>query len=231
MIKKIIYKIKRRWAHSSSDRMISYLRKKGMKIGERVTLFQVRDIVIDITRPSLVEIGDDVALTKGFTLLTHGYDWMVLRNLYGELIPSSGKVIIGNNVFIGFNVTVLKGVEIGQNSIIGAGSLVTKSIPPNSVAAGNPAKVICTIEEYRNKRKRECLGEAIEYAKSIPKAFNREAKIEDFWEEFPLFMDGDTLDDKLPIKNQLGHMYDSYRQNNKALFCGFEEFIKEANKR
>lgn len=231
MIKKIISKIERKWAQSSSLRMISYLRKKGVKIGDRVSFFQIKDIDIDVTRPSLVEIGDDVALTKGLTLLTHGYDWMVLRNLYGELIPSSGKVVIGNNVFIGFNVTILKGVKIGPNSIIGAGSLVNKSIPPNSVAAGNPARVICTIEEYRNKRKTVCLEEAIEYAKSIPTSLNRQPKIEDFWEEFPLFMDGKELNSQLPIKKQLGHMYDVYKNNNKASFSSFEEFIKEVNNR
>lgn len=56
-------------------------------------------------------------------------------------------VFIGDNVWLGANVTVLKGVNIGENSIIGAGSIVTHSIPANVIAAGNPCKVIKTISE------------------------------------------------------------------------------------
>lgn len=55
------------------------------------------------------------------------------------------EVCIGNNVWLGMNVTVLKGVHIGENSLIGAGSIVTKDIPANVVAAGNPCKVIKTL--------------------------------------------------------------------------------------
>ena len=55
-------------------------------------------------------------------------------------------VVIGNNVWLGANVTVLKGVTIGENSIIGMGSIVTKDIPANVVAAGNPCKVIRNLE-------------------------------------------------------------------------------------
>jgi len=51
-------------------------------------------------------------------------------------------VTIGNNVWIGGNVTILPGVTIGDNCTIGAGSVVTRDIPDNSVAAGNPARVI-----------------------------------------------------------------------------------------
>lgn len=57
----------------------------------------------------------------------------------------SEPIIIGDNVFIGTRVTILKGVSIGNNVIIGAGSLVCKSIPPNCIAAGNPCKVIKSI--------------------------------------------------------------------------------------
>jgi maltose O-acetyltransferase len=59
----------------------------------------------------------------------------------------SAPVIIGNNVWLGSRVIVLKGVTIGDNSIVGAMGLVTRSIPPNSIAAGVPAKVIRTIEQ------------------------------------------------------------------------------------
>lgn len=64
-----------------------------------------------------------------------------------------GKIFIGNYVYIGANAVVLPGVTIGDNSLIAAGSVVTKSIPANVVVAGNPAKIICTIEEYYERNK------------------------------------------------------------------------------
>jgi acetyltransferase-like isoleucine patch superfamily enzyme len=230
ILKKIINRIIKEWAFSSSNRMVSFLKKKGIKVGERVTFHQRTNISIDLTRPTLVEIGSDVSLTRGLTILTHGYDWVVLRNIYGELLSSSGKVVIGNNVFIGFNTTILKGVRIGDNCIIGAGSTVTRSIPPNSVAAGVPAKVICTIDQYYSKRKKECVEEAFEYAESIRSAYGREPYINEFWEEFPLFLDGESNAIELPIKKQLGHMFDEYKLNHKAKFNSFEEFLIASKK-
>ena len=54
----------------------------------------------------------------------------------------TAPVIIGNNVWIGMNATILKGVTIGENSVVAAGSVVTKSVPPNTVVAGNPAQIV-----------------------------------------------------------------------------------------
>ena len=65
-----------------------------------------------------------------------------------------GKVKIGNRVFIGANSTVLCNVTIGDDVIIGAGSVVTKSIPSNSVVAGNPAKIIGRTSDYMDKQKK-----------------------------------------------------------------------------
>ena len=57
------------------------------------------------------------------------------------------KITIGNNVWIGTNAVILPGVTIGENSIIGAGSIVTKDVPPNVVAVGNPCRVMRSIKE------------------------------------------------------------------------------------
>lgn len=84
-IKKKIYKEK-----YSSETYISWLRQQGMKIGERVKVFVPTKTTIDITRPWLIEIGDDVQITEGVTILTHGYDWSVLKGVYGEVLGSSG---------------------------------------------------------------------------------------------------------------------------------------------
>lgn len=62
-----------------------------------------------------------------------------------------GKVIIGNKVFIGAGTIIFPNVSIGDNSIIGAGSVATRYIPANVVAAGNPAKILCTLYYYLSK--------------------------------------------------------------------------------
>lgn len=70
-----------------------------------------------------------------------------------ENVDLMGRVVIGNNVFIGINTIILPGVEIGDNVIIGAGSIVTKNILSNTVACGVPARALCSIEEYYTKNK------------------------------------------------------------------------------
>jgi len=138
---------------------VAYLRKKGVAIGKG-TMFYGR-IGIDLVEPSLLEVGENCRFTDGVQILTHGYEWVVLREKYGELhLASPEKVVIEDNVFIGKNSIILKGVRIGKNTIIGAGSVVTKDIPADSVAAGNPCKVIMNLDEYWEKMKSECVKEA-----------------------------------------------------------------------
>lgn len=83
-----------------------------------------------------------------------------------------GTITIGNNVFIGEGTTVLRNVKIGDNVIIGAASTVTKDIPSDCVAAGNPATVIMTLEEYKNKRQFALLTEAKNNAIYLYKKYN-----------------------------------------------------------
>lgn len=101
-------------------------------------------------------------LTYGLSIIAHDYSWSMLRKSHNIIAPTGGgKVTIGNNVFVGVNSIILRNSSIGDNCIIGAGSVVCTSIPPNSVATGNPAKVIMSLDEYCEKRKRNVLKEAI----------------------------------------------------------------------
>lgn len=95
------------------------------------------------TEPFLVEIGDNVTIASDVKLITHDGSGRLFEKVFRYR-----KIIIGNNVFVGMNSILLLGVEVGDNVLIGAGSVVTKSIPPNSVVAGNPAKIICSFDEY-----------------------------------------------------------------------------------
>ena len=170
----------------NSHLYISFLKKKGVTIDEG-TAFYGR-VTIDWTRPYLVEIGKNCILTNGVVLLTHGFDLSVLLKVYGEMFCSSGKVVLEGNNFVGMNTVILKGVNIGRNTIIGACSVVTHDIPSNCIAAGNPCKVIMTLDEYYKKRKLLHVEEAKVYALEIYKKTKRFPKITDFsWEEFPIF--------------------------------------------
>lgn len=99
----------------------------------------------------------------------------VLRNLYPKLkdIDLFGKIIIGNNVHIGTNAVIMPGVKIGNNCIIGVSAVVTKDIPDNSVVAGIPARVIKTIEEYKEKNIHSFI-----YSKNISAEKKREFVLE-----------------------------------------------------
>lgn len=211
-----------------------YLRKKGIKIGEDVVFTNRYTLDIDLHKPSLIEIGNRVFINRGFSLLTHDYVTFCFLPIYHDYVSSQGKVKIGNNVAFGRNVTVLKGVSIGDNVFIGYGSIVTKDIPSNSIAIGSPAKVICSLNEFYQKRKESYLEEAVEYAQSIKERFGRDPVIEDFFEEFPLFINGSDSNkylDKLPIKSQLGTFYTEYCKEHKSYFANFEEFMDYTNKK
>lgn len=210
---------------------IWFLRRKGIKIGNNFIIRSnglLADILIDISRPSLITIGDNVTINKNFCLLTHDFVSGVFLNKYHSFVPSSGRVTIGNNVRFGVNCTVLKGVTIGDNCFIGAGSLVSKDIPSNCIAVGSPCKPIMTLDDYFERRKKQCVDEALDYARSIKERFGRRPVLSDFWEEFPLFLKGTDDEPDIPIKEQLKEAYSFYRENNNPVFDGFEDFLKEA---
>lgn len=122
--------------------------------------------MIDETRPWLLKIGDNVRITHGVQILTHDYSKSVLQTRYGENIGEGGETVIGNNVFIGMNSVILMGAHIGNNVIVGAGSVVHGAIPDDVVVAGNPARVICTLEEHLQKRRSRTVDEALLVARS-----------------------------------------------------------------
>lgn len=230
MIKSLINKLTRLYYHSSSQRLCAFLRKRGVIIGKGTVFYHPRTANVDFTRPSLVTIGSNCLFNEQFTLLTH--DWVagVFIKAGMEYLPSSGRVTIGNNVHFGHHCMVLKGVTIGDNCFIGANSLVTKDIPSNSIAVGMPCKVVCSLEEYHKKRETQCVEEAFDYARSIQERYGRRPKPSDFWDEFPLFVNGDKIDDypelKQIMKQQCGPMYENYVKCHKSNFADFNAFLQ-----
>ncbi|RHK28036.1 acyltransferase [Bacteroides ovatus] len=226
MMKKIVNIIKMRYYTSNSERYIAFLKKKGIKIGRGTIIRNPRNFNIDITRPELIEIGDDVLLHSGMTILTHDYASRAFVNLYASFIPSHAKVIIGNNVWFGENVTVLKGVEIGDNVIIGYGAVVTKSIPSNSVAVGFPAKVIGTFEDYYKKRKKQYVNECFEYVQAIINS-GRNPTIEDLADDYPIFVDGSNYQEyPYPYYRVFDKKkFEIWKRTHKAIYHGYDEFM------
>ena len=121
---------------------IEFLRSRGVQIGENVNLINT---TIDWSHGFLVSIGNRVTLT-GVKILTHDGSTQIP---FG--VSKVGKVTIGDEVFVGHGTIILPNVRIGSRVVVGAGSVVTRDIPDNAVAAGNPAKVIGTYDDVLKK--------------------------------------------------------------------------------
>ena len=107
---------------------------------------------------NLIRLGSNVHLASNVSLVTHDITHVLLNRAVqsGNTIQEHVDCIdIGDNVFVGSNSTILGGVRIGKNVIIGAGSLVNKDIPEGSIAAGVPAKVIGSFDDFLEKRRSE----------------------------------------------------------------------------
>lgn len=120
-------------------------RSQGVKIGHNCN---IQDVNFG-SEPYLIEIGNHVQITTGTKIYTHGGAW-VLREKHPKL-DFFGKVVIKDNIYIGNNTLIMPGVTIFSNVIVAAGSVVTKSIPPGSIAGGNPAKIIGNIDDFEKR--------------------------------------------------------------------------------
>ena len=115
------------------------LRKQGAIIGNGVQIVDRFNFLYEPWFANLIEIQDGVVLAAGVRIVSHDSSY---ANVFSNLPIKFGRVIIKNNAYIGVNSIILPGVSIGEYSLIGAGSLVNKNVPPYSIAVGNPAKII-----------------------------------------------------------------------------------------
>lgn len=207
---------------------LKYLRKKGIRVGKGVRIFRPFNTNIDIQNPNLLVIGDYVQMTGPVTILTHDYSWSVLKRKYGYIYGNQQLTSIGNNVFIGWGATILGGSQIGNNVIIGANSVVTGRIESNSVYAGNPARKIMTLEQFRNKREKKQLSEAKQFVLTYKKSFGSFPPLSEMDEYFFLFH-VNKLDEN--FERQL-HLMGNYKFSDSILkdispkFKSYQDFLK-----
>ena len=157
----------------TSDKIIEDLKRQGVAIGKGTVIFDVENTVIDSTRPWLIKIGAYTKITRGVVILTHDYSLSVLRRVYGEWIGEGAITEIGDNCFIGMNSVILMGTRIGNNTIVGAGSVVKGRFPDNCVIVGNPAKVVCSLGEHYQKRRIATVAECKQCAKQYYSVFGK----------------------------------------------------------
>ena len=119
-----------------------YARHIGVKVGTNC-LIAIRKWS---SEPYLVTIGNNVQITIGVSIHTHGG-----ANITRKSIPdfdAFGKVLINDEAYIGAHAQIMPGVTIGESAIVAAGTVVTKSVAPHTVVGGNPARFICTADDY-----------------------------------------------------------------------------------
>jgi acetyltransferase-like isoleucine patch superfamily enzyme len=135
----VILRLVRRWR-------LARARRAGLQIADDVRMTGWPTFG---SEPYLVSIGPRVGIAAKVVFITHDGGTRVFRDQAGyENVIKYGRITIHENSIIGYGVILLPGVEIGPNSVVAAGSVVTKSVPPNSLAMGVPARVFMTTEEY-----------------------------------------------------------------------------------
>lgn len=132
---------------------VDYAQYIGVKVGEKC--FIASDVHFS-SEPYLIEIGANVAITQGVMIHTHG-GGRVARTKIPDF-DIFGRVTICDNAYIGSGAQIMPGVTIGKGSMVAGGSIVTKSVPEGVVVAGNPAKYVCTVDEYIERNKKFNVG-------------------------------------------------------------------------
>lgn len=148
-VKYYMNKILSRFSHNSHEYMNQYYRNLGISIGDNTHIFS--EIVT--SEPYLISIGSNCTIATNVCLLTHDASIGIFlgRDQASDLC---GEIIIGDNCFIGAGVIIMYGVHIPNNTIIAAGSVVTRSPEEEGcIIGGNPAKRIGTVDAFLEKTK------------------------------------------------------------------------------
>lgn len=148
----IFAKIRGKIFKNEKEVVCQYFRDNGMQIGENCNIC----CNIMTTEPYLIKLGKNVTISGNVKFITH--DNSISKVIEGTT-DVFGRVIIGENCFIGQNATILYGVSLADNIIVAAGAVVTKSFSESRViVGGNPAKIIGTWEDYAKKARKKAIN-------------------------------------------------------------------------
>ncbi len=122
---------------------VRHARLIGVNLGSNCLIYRSMEWP---SEPYLVTIGNNVQLTRGVAIHTHGGDNVIRRKVPD--FDAFGKVVIKDWAYIGSHAQIMPGVTIGEGAMVAAGSIVTKSVPDGMVVGGNPARLLCSVDEY-----------------------------------------------------------------------------------
>jgi acetyltransferase-like isoleucine patch superfamily enzyme len=142
------YSLWKRFGNPTGAQNAEYVRRWGglHSVGENCSI----NLAASFTDPAYVRIGRNCVLSD-CTLIGHDAVIHMLANIYRKRIDAVGKIDILDNCFIGHASVILPNVTIGPNSVVAAGAVVTKDVPPGMVVGGVPAKALCTVDELMKK--------------------------------------------------------------------------------
>lgn len=122
---------------------VRHARLIGVNLGNNCLIYRSMEWP---SEPYLITIGNNVQLTRGVAIHTHGGGNVIRRKVSD--FDAFGKVVIKDWAYIGSHAQIMPGVTIGEGAMVAAGSIVTKSVPDGMVVGGNPARLLCSVDEY-----------------------------------------------------------------------------------
>lgn len=135
---------------------VGYARRIGVAVGRDCRFLGVNAATFGF-EPYLVTLGDHVAIAAGVRFLTHdGGNWLFQRE-YPDL-DVAAPIVVGDNVLLGINAMIYRGVTVGSDVVVAPGALVMRDVPAGSLVAGAPARVISSIDDYRERLLKDSIG-------------------------------------------------------------------------